>query len=84
MVVSTGEVWPSPGMYSAPTMSSARISGQRSRSSSMPISRVSTPTDTAMAAPRLTSSQRSASAATEIDPGVRHPVAWPVSSSSAS
>ena len=84
MVVSTGEVWPSPGMYSAPTMSSVRTSGQRSRSSSMPISQVSTPTEIAMAAPRLISSQRSASAATEIDPGVRHPVAWPVSSSSAS
>ena len=50
----------------------------------MPISRVSTPTEMAMAAPRLISSQRSASAATEIDPGVRQPVAWPVSSSKAS
>ena len=43
MVVSTGEVWPSRGMYRAPTRSSVRISGQRSRTSSMPISRVSTP-----------------------------------------
>jgi len=84
MVVSTGDVWPSRGMYSAPTMSSVRISGQRSRSSSMSISRVSTPTDMAMAAPRRISSQRSASAATETDPGVRQPVACPVSSSSAS
>ena len=84
MVVSTGEVWPSRGMYNAPTMSSVRISGQRSRNSSISISRVSTPTDMAMAAPRLISSQRSSSAATEIDPGVRQPVACPVSSSSAS
>ena len=66
------------------TVSVSMLPWVRSRSSSMSISRVSTPSETAMAAPLRISSQRSSSAATEIDPGVRHPVAWPVSSSSAS
>ncbi len=84
MVVSTGDVWPSRGMNNAPTRSSVRRRGQRAAASSRSITRVSTPTPSAMVAPRRISSHRSGSAATEIDPGVRYPVAWPVSSSNSS
>ena len=84
MVVSTGLVWPSPGIHAAPTRSSVRTRGQRSASSSKSISRISTPTVRAMDRPRMISSQRSRSEATEMDPTARYPVAWPVSASRSS
>ena len=71
MVVSTGLVWPSWGIQAAPTRSSVRTSGQRSRNSSKSISRISTPTVRAIDRPRMISSQRSGSEATEMDPTAR-------------
>ena len=84
MVVSTGEVIPSSGMYRAPTKSSVLAKGQRDLSSSISIERISTPTVEAIETPRFNSSHRSMSEATLIDPGFLKPVACPVSSSSAS
>ena len=84
MVVSMGEVWPSPGSQTPPWMPSGFSSGQRSTSSSGPMTSTSTSKHLAMSAPRTSSSSRSALPAMLTDPTFRKPVGWPISFSSRS
>ena len=82
MAVSAGLVWPSWGKKMAPTTSSMLSSGHISWAFFGVISSASTRKALAMAAPRRSSSQRSALVAMEMLPFCFSPVAWPVSFSS--